>query len=138
MASPMRKVPVLIVLMAPAVAMLPGCGGSAGGTVPGGEAAAAQSPRGEDPAGAEAKQISIDNFKYVPDTLTVPIGTKVTWTNHDDMPHTVTSTGKPRVLDSKALDTDDRFSHVFAELGTYSYVCTVHPKMSGQIIVEQR
>src|SRR4029077_16358074 len=90
------------------------------------------------PKNAEPKQISIDNFKCVPDTLTVPAGTKVTWTNHDDMPHTVTSTGKPRTLDSDALDTDDQFSNVFAEPGTYTYLCTVHPKMSGQAIVEKR
>ena len=87
---------------------------------------------------AEPKQISIDNFKYVPETLTVPVGTKLTWTNHDDMPHTVTSTSKPKILDSEALDTDDQFSHVFAEPGVYTYVCTVHPKMSGQVIVESR
>jgi plastocyanin len=86
---------------------------------------------------AEPRQVSIDNFKYVPDTLTVPAGTRVTWTNHDDMPHTVTSTGTPKVLDSEALDTDDQFSHVFAEPGTYAYVCTVHPKMSGRVIVEK-
>ena len=62
----------------------------------------------------------------------------MTWTNHDDMPHTVTSTSKPRTLDSDALDTDDQFSHVFTEPGTYAYVCTVHPKMSGQVNVEKR
>jgi hypothetical protein len=65
-------------------------------------------------------------------------GLPACWTNHDDMPHTVTSTSKPRILDSEALDTDDQFSHVFAEPGTYTYVCTVHPKMSGQVIVERR
>jgi plastocyanin len=141
MASLLRRVLVLILLMSPMVVMLPDYGGSARGTISGGAETAADAPPGEDavrPASAEPKQISIDNFKYVPDTLTIPAGTKVTWTNHDDMPHTVTSTGKPRVLDSEALDTDDQFSHVFAEPGTYTYVCTVHPKMSGQVIVEKR
>ena len=98
-------------------------------------------PQGEGAGTTESAgptQVSIDNFKYVPDTLTVPAGTKVTWTNHDDMPHTVTSTGKPKALDSEALDTDDQFSHVFAEPGVYTYICTVHPKMSGQVIVEAR
>lgn len=141
MASWMRMVLVLILLMGPMVVMLPGCGGSAEGTIPSGGDTAAHAPPGEGvvrPESAEPKQISIDNFRYVPETLTVPVGTKVIWTNHDDMPHTVTSTGKPRILDSEALDTDDQFSHVFVEPSTYTYVCTVHPKMSGRVIVERR
>jgi plastocyanin len=141
MANRMRWVLTLILLMGSVVVLLPGCGGRADGTVPGGGDAEANAlPDGGvgGPPSGEPKQISIDNFKYVPDTLTIPAGTKVTWTNHDDMPHTVTSTGKPKVLDSEALDTDDRFSHVFAEPGTYTYVCTIHPKMSGQVIVEKR
>jgi plastocyanin len=141
MASLLRRVLVLILLMGPMVVMLPGCGARAEGTAPGGGDTAANAPPGEGagrPVSAEPKQISIDNFKYVPDTLTVPAGTKVTWTNHDDMPHTVTSTGKPKTLDSEALDTDAQFSHVFAEPGTYDYLCTVHPKMAGQVIVEKR
>jgi plastocyanin len=140
MASLMRRVLVLILLMGPMVVMLPGCGGSAEGTIPGGGDTAANAPPGEGavrPASAEPKQISIDNFRYVPDTLTVPGGTKVTWTNHDDMPHTVTSTAKPKTLDSEVLDTDDQFSHVFTEPGTYTYRCTIHPKMAGQVIVEK-
>ena len=141
MASLMRRVLVLILVMGPMVVTLPGCGRSAEGTIPGGSDTAASAPRGEGavrPASAEPKQISIDNFRYVPDTLTVPAGTKVTWTNHDDMPHTVTSTGTPKALDSEALDTDEQFSHVFVEPGTYTYRCTVHPKMLGRVIVEKR
>jgi plastocyanin len=141
MANQMRKVLVLILLMGPVVVMLPGCSGTAEGTVPAGSDTAANAPPGGGTGATgspEPKQVSIDNFKYVPDMLTVPAGTKVTWTNHDDMPHTVTSAGKPKVLDSTALDTDDQFSHVFAEPGTYNYLCTIHPKMSGQVIVEQR
>jgi plastocyanin len=141
MTSLMRRLLLLILLLSPMVVMLPGCGGNAEGTNPAGGDAAANAPAGEgagSTVSAEAKQISIDNFKYIPDTLTVPAGTKVTWTNHDDMPHTVTSTSKPKTLDSDALDTDDQFSHVFAEPGTYAYLCTVHPKMSGQVIVEKR
>ncbi|SIO56493.1 Plastocyanin [Singulisphaera sp. GP187] len=141
MTSLMRRMLVLIPLMGPMGVMLPGCGGSAGGTIPVGGDTAANAPPGESagkPVSAEPKQISIDNFKYAPGTLTIPAGTKVTWTNHDDMPHTVTSTGKPKILNSEALDTDDQYSHVFADPGTYIYVCTIHPKMSGQVIVEKR
>jgi plastocyanin len=60
----------------------------------------------------------------------------VTWTNRDDMPHTVTSPGTPRALDSAALDTDDEFSFAFERAGTFDYVCTLHPKMAGQVIVK--
>jgi plastocyanin len=81
-------------------------------------------------------QVVIDNFRFSPRKLTVPAGTKVTWVNRDDVPHTATSTAKPRVFDSKSLDTDDRFEHVFATPGTYEYFCAVHPHMTGQIIVK--
>ena len=141
MTSLLRRLLTLILLMGPAILVLPGCDRSADGTMPGGGDMAASAPPelgALGPATAEAKQISIDNFKYVPSMLIVPAGTKVTWTNHDDMPHTVTSTGRPKTLDSAALDTDGQFSHVFVEPGTYNYLCTVHPKMSGQVVVEKR
>jgi plastocyanin len=83
------------------------------------------------PASAAVK---IDNFSFGPATLTVPAGTTVTWTNQDDIPHTVVSTDN--VFKSKALDTDDKFSFVFSKPGTYSYFCSIHPKMTGQIIVK--
>jgi len=83
-----------------------------------------------------ASPVSIDNFTYAPQTLTVAIGTKVTWTNRDDVPHTVTSKTKPRVLESPTLDSDESFSYVFTAPGTYEYYCTVHPKMTGRIIVK--
>jgi plastocyanin len=68
--------------------------------------------------------------------MTVSAGTRVTWVNHDDVPHTATSTVKPRLFDSGTLDTDDRFEHVFTTPGTYDYYCALHPKMTGQIIVK--
>jgi plastocyanin len=85
---------------------------------------------------ADAKQIVIDNFTFDPPTLTIPPGTKVTWVNHDDVPHTATSTAKPKHFDSGTLDTDGKFSHVFSVPGTYEYFCAVHPKMTGRIIVK--
>jgi plastocyanin len=78
--------------------------------------------------------VKIDNFSFGPAAVTVPVGTNVTWTNRDDIPHTVVSTDG--VFKSKALDTDDKFSFVFSKPGTYSYFCSVHPKMTGQIIVQ--
>ncbi len=85
------------------------------------------------PASASATEVKIDNFTYGPAELTVPVGTTVKWTNHDDMPHTVTSEDKS--FASKALDTDDTFTFTFTKPGTYSYFCTIHPKMTAKIVV---
>ena len=81
-------------------------------------------------------QVTIDNFRFSPSELTVAVGTKVTWVNHDDVPHTATSTTKPRTIDSGTLDTDDKFSYVFTAPGTYEYFCAVHPHMKGRIVVK--
>ena len=83
---------------------------------------------------AASAVVKIDNFSFGPAAVTVPVGTTVTWTNQDDIPHTVVSTDN--VFKSKALDTDDKFSFVFTKPGTYSYFCSIHPKMTGQIIVQ--
>jgi plastocyanin len=83
---------------------------------------------------ATSAEVKIDNFSFGPTALTVPVGTTVTWTNRDDIPHTVVSTDG--VLKSKALDTDDKFSFVFSKPGTYPYFCSIHPKMTGQVIVQ--
>jgi plastocyanin len=78
--------------------------------------------------------VTIDNFSFTPQTLTVTVGTKVTWTNKDDVPHTVTSTDKQ--FGSRALDTDEKFSFTFSTAGTYNYYCSVHPRMLGKVIVQ--
>jgi plastocyanin len=83
-------------------------------------------------AGAEVK---IDNFSFTPATLTVAVGTQVTWTNRDDIPHTIVSDDK--TFKSNALDTDEKFTYTFAKAGTYSYFCSIHPKMKGTIVVQQ-
>jgi plastocyanin len=84
-------------------------------------------------ARAEDTKVSIDNFTFAPAELTVKVGTTVTWTNHDDIPHTVVSAGKFR---SKPLDTDDSFSFTFTAAGEYKYFCSLHPHMTGMIKVE--
>ena len=81
----------------------------------------------------DRNQINIDNFSFTPAILTVPVGTKVTWVNHDDVPHLVMSTDKR--FTSPALDTVDRFSYTFTAPGTYNYYCAIHPKMTAKIIV---
>jgi plastocyanin len=79
-------------------------------------------------------EVKIDNFSFGPADLTVPVGTTVTWTNRDDIPHTVVSTEK--VFKSKVLDTDEKFSFTFSKAGTYPYFCSIHPKMTGKVIVQ--
>ena len=81
-------------------------------------------------------QVKIDNFSFGPATLTVAVGTTVTWTNRDDIPHTVVSTDDPKAFKSKALDTDDKFPFTFAKPGTYPYFCSRHPKMTAKIVVQ--
>jgi len=87
----------------------------------------------EKPAAAEVK---IDNFSFGPSALTVSVGTTVTWTNRDDIPHTVVSSDDPKVFKSKVLDTDEKFSFKFEKAGTYPYFCSVHPKMTGKVTVQ--
>ena len=84
----------------------------------------------------EAKaEVKIDNFAFTPATLTVSVGTTVEWTNRDDIPHTVVSDDKT-TFRSKALDTDDKFSFTFTKTGSYSYFCSIHPKMTGKVVVQ--
>ncbi len=78
--------------------------------------------------------MKIDNFSFAPVTLTVGVGTTVTWTNRDDIPHTVVSNDK--VFKSKVMDTDEKFSYTFSKPGTYPYFCSVHPKMTGTVVVK--
>jgi plastocyanin len=80
-------------------------------------------------------EVKIDNFTFAPQDLTVPAGTSVRWVNHDDIPHTVVSDDKT-TFKSKALDTDDSFSYTFTKPGTYSYFCSIHPKMTAKVIVQ--
>ncbi len=78
--------------------------------------------------------VNIDNFVFGPPTITVPVGATVTWTNKDDIPHTSVSTDG--VFKSKVLDTDEKFSYTFTKAGTYPYYCTIHPKMTGKVVVQ--
>jgi plastocyanin len=88
---------------------------------------------GTAPAQAEELKVTIDNFTFSPAELKVKVGDTVTWTNHDDIPHTLVSAGKFR---SKAMDTDNTFSFTFTNAGDYKYFCSLHPHMTGMIKVE--
>jgi plastocyanin len=79
--------------------------------------------------------VSIDNFTFTPQTLTVKAGTAVTWTNKDDIPHGIAWV-KNAFAKSKALDTDDSYSLTFTTPGTYAYFCYLHPHMTGTLVIE--
>ena len=85
------------------------------------------------PALAADVAVKIGNFTFGPQELKVKAGTTVTWTNEDDIPHTIVSINNFR---SKALDSDDKFSFTFTTPGTYKYFCSLHPHMTGTIVVE--
>jgi plastocyanin len=89
-------------------------------------------------AAAPAPSVSVDiaKFAYGPKEITIEPGTKIAWTNHDETPHTVTSNDKS--FASKGLDTDDKFEHTFASEGDFTYICTLHPFMTGVVHVRKR
>jgi plastocyanin len=83
---------------------------------------------------SDTMEVRIDNFSFAPGTLTVPVGTTVTWTNRDDIPHTAVST--EGAFKSKVMDTDEKFSYKFTKAGTFPYFCSIHPKMIGKVVVQ--
>ena len=83
---------------------------------------------------AAEMEVKIDNFTFAPQRLVVKAGTTITWTNDDDIPHTVASSTK--TFKSSALDTKDKFSFTFTTPGAYEYFCSLHPHMTGVIVVE--
>jgi plastocyanin len=82
----------------------------------------------------EGSQVGIDNFKFGPAQLTVSKGTEVTWTNHDDIPHSIVLNSL--AVHSKAMDTDGSFSYQFDKAGTFFYVCGLHPFMQAKVVVK--
>ena len=95
---------------------------------------AQQAPPAQQVAATNEAEISIENFHYMPETLTVKAGTAVTWINRDEEPHNVVSLD--RVFRSKAIDGGEKFTFVFDKPGTYKYICAVHPHMQGTVIVQ--
>jgi plastocyanin len=85
---------------------------------------------------APTVDLNIAKFAFAPKEITVAPGTKIVWTNHDETPHTVTSTDKS--FASKGLDTDDKFDHTFDREGDFGYICTVHPFMTGVVHVRKQ
>lgn len=96
--------------------------------------AGSTSAKASDQPSSPNADVKIDNFRFGPQTVTVPVGGTVTWTNRDETPHTVVST--EGVFKSKVRDTDEAFSYTFTKAGKYPYYCSLHPKMTGQIVVQ--
>jgi plastocyanin len=86
------------------------------------------------PVKESTAKVVIDNFSFSPKTFTVPVGATVTWTNHDKVPHVV-ATADNQFQKSPVLKAGQSFSNTFATAGTYSYFCSIHPRMTGKIIV---
>ena len=86
------------------------------------------------PAVAGKAEVQIDNFSFSPTALTVKAGTQITWTNGDDIPHTVVSDGQ--AFKSKVLGSGEKFTFTAAKPGTYLYSCSIHPNMTGKLVVE--
>jgi len=89
-----------------------------------------------DSTSSKQNKIEIKDFAFNPQTITVKAGEKVTWINRDEEPHTVVSVEK-QFKKSTALDTDQEFTITAGSPGTYTYFCSVHPKMTGTIVVEK-
>jgi plastocyanin len=85
-------------------------------------------------AHAAETEVKIDNFAFAPQRVVVNSGTTVTWINEDDIPHTIASSTK--LFKSNALDTKDKFTFTFTTPGAYEYFCSLHPHMTGTIVVE--
>ncbi|HZB92681.1 MAG TPA: cupredoxin family copper-binding protein [Stellaceae bacterium] len=98
--------------------------------------AAAPSGTPAETVAAAPNQVIIDDFAFAPKTLTVAAGTEVVWVNRDDEPHTVVDGSDAKRFKSAALDTGDKFAFVFKTPGTYLYYCTIHPHMTGTIVVK--
>jgi plastocyanin len=107
----------------PGISGMPSMAGPSSGTA----------PAPGSPAAVAGDQVSIDNFAFAPATLTVKAGSTVTWTNHDEEPHTVAATDGS--FHSPGMGTGATFSHTFPTAGKFDYVCSIHPMMHGTVVV---
>jgi plastocyanin len=125
----MRKEIIILTTLLMAFVLLAGFSCQNKQTAPVGQ----PTPAIESPKTTEnTKNIAIKNFAFSPAELTIKAGDTVIWTNDDSAPHTI----KSENFNSQTLSTGDIFSFKFARLGTYDYICGIHPSMKGKIIVE--
>ena len=107
--------------------------GMTGGASPASGAAPQAPASTAAPASAGPNAVSISNFAFAPATLTVPVGTTVTWTNHDEEPHTVVASDGS--FHSPGLGTNSTYSFPFPTAGSFDYICSIHPFMHGTVVV---
>jgi len=112
-----------------------GAGTAAAAAAAGSVAPRAVAAAPPDSASAMATTIKIDNFSFIPQNSTVPVGGTITWVNADDVPHKIVSSDG-KFTASPPLDTNDRYAFRFTQPGRYEYFCALHPKMTGTIVVQ--
>jgi len=112
--------------------MAPGMSGSA---MPGMQSppASVSATAPDSPAPQGGTAISVSDFKFNPATLTIPVGTTVIWTNQDEEPHTIAA--KDGSFHSPGMDTHGTYSFTFTAPGSYDYICSIHPFMTGTVVV---
>ena len=115
-----------------AAVLIAACGGGSSPAASQAPASQAPAPASQAPAGTSA--VTIESFAFSPQTITVPVGTAVTWTNKDSAPHTVTFSDGG--ASSGRLAQGDTFTRTFDKPGTFTYACSIHPSMTGTVVVE--
>jgi amicyanin len=113
--------------------MTPGMSGPATPGMSGMQSPPASATTADAPAPQGGTAVSISNFKFNPATLTVPVGATVTWTNKDEEPHTIAA--KDGSFHSPGIDTNGTYSFTFTTAGSYDYICSIHPFMTGIVVV---
>lgn len=104
------------------------------GEVAGGEETVTLPEAEQNETGKEAEIVDVEirDYKYIPESLTVNVGQTVRWTNYDNVLHDVVGSG----IESEYLEQGETFTYTFEQEGTYEYICTIHPWMEGEVIVE--
>jgi plastocyanin len=133
----MKKIMLSLAVFSAAL-ILSGCGYQS--SAPANQPTSTKKPVSTSPSGQEApvanqtngSSVTIKNFAFSPQNMTVKVGTTVTWTNDDSATHTIKSV----TFNSGDISTGGKFEFKFDKSGTYDYSCGIHPSMTGKIIVE--
>jgi amicyanin len=108
---------------------MPGMSGAPSATAAPGDTSSSSAPA----APVAGNAVNIKDFKFDPATLTVPVGATVTWTNQDEEPHAIAA--KDGSFHGPGMDTHGTYSFTFTKPGTYGYICSIHPFMTGTVVV---
>lgn len=124
--------PLFASLLIPLMLTVAACSGSAT-PAPTAVPAASVAPPASAAPGAAGSTVAIANFSFQPATITVPVGTTITWTNGDSASHTVTADDGS--FTSESLGNGATFSRAFPAAGTFAYHCRIHPSMTAVVTV---